>query len=421
MRTFKFLHAADIHLDSPLRGLSRYEGVPADEVRLASRTAFENLIDAAIDEQVAFVILAGDLFDGNWPDFGTGLFFCAAMGRLEKAGIDVYLLYGNHDAESVLTKKLPLPDNVHVFGARRAETFTHGPTWAVIHGWSYRERDTRDNLAASYPPAVPNAFNIGVLHTALGGRPPHASYAPCSLQDLSSKGYDYWALGHVHEFEVVSTTPLVVFPGNLQGRSVRELGPRGAVLITVEDDRIVGEPERLFLDSVRWSAIGVDLSGAESDGELVARLRSALAAAWRDEAEGRPLMARVTFSGATPLHGALGLRRDAFREDVRAVALAVSESLWIEKVMLRTSPPGRAPARDAAVGGDLAALLREGLGDEAVAATLRAELSEFLGRTPPDLGSGEDELLADLREGDIGQLLRDAAAALDGRLSGEAG
>ena len=226
MAAYKFLHAADIHLDSPLRGLARYEGVPADEVRLASRTAFENLIEAAIDEQVAFVILAGDLFDGDWPDFGTGLFFCAAMGRLEKAGIDVYLLYGNHDAESVLTKKLPLPGNVHVFGTRKAETFTHGATWAVIHGWSYREKDTRANLAAAYPAAVPNAFNIGVLHTALGGRPPHAPYAPCSLQDLASKGYDYWALGHVHEFEVASRTPLVVFPGNLQGRSVRELGHR---------------------------------------------------------------------------------------------------------------------------------------------------------------------------------------------------
>ena len=226
MAAYKFLHAADIHLDSPLRGLARYEGVPADEVRLASRTAFENLIEAAIDEQVAFVILAGDLFDGDWPDFGTGLFFCAAMGRLEKAGIDVYLLYGNHDAESVLTRKLPLPGNVHVFGIRKAETFTHGATWAVIHGWSYREKDTRANLAAAYPAAVPNAFNIGVLHTALGGRPPHAPYAPCSLQDLASKGYDYWALGHVHEFEVASRTPLVVFPGNLQGRSVRELGHR---------------------------------------------------------------------------------------------------------------------------------------------------------------------------------------------------
>jgi len=420
LAAYKFLHAADIHLDSPLRGLARYEGVPADDVRLASRTAFENLIEAAIDEQVAFVILAGDLFDGDWPDFGTGLFFCAAMGRLEKAGIDVYLLYGNHDAESVLTKKLPLPGNVHVFGTRKAETFTHGATWAVIHGWSYKEKDTRDNLAAGYPAAIPNAFNIGVLHTALGGRPPHDSYAPCSLQDLSSKGYDYWALGHVHEFEVVSRTPLVVFPGNLQGRSVRELGPRGAVLITVEDDRIVGEPERIFLDSIRWSRVDVDASGIENDAELVSRLRQALQAAWRDEAEGRPLMARVTVNGATALHGALGMRRDAFREEVRAVAVAVSQSLWIEKVLLRTSPIGDTTASDPTLRDEIAALLGQGLADEDVASALRAELNEFLAKTPPDLG-GEDDLLAELRRGELGRLLQEAASTLDARLAAEAG
>jgi exonuclease SbcD len=420
LATYKFLHAADIHLDSPLRGLARYEGVPADDVRLASRTAFENLIEAAIDEEVAFVILAGDLFDGDWPDFGTGLFFCAAMGRLEKAGIDVYLLYGNHDAESVLTRKLPLPGNVHVFGTRKAETFTHGSTWAVIHGWSYREKDTRGNLAAAYPAAVPNTFNVGVLHTALGGRPPHASYAPCSLQDLSSKGYDYWALGHVHEFEVVSKTPMVVFPGNLQGRSVRELGPRGAVLITVKDDRIVGEPERIFLDSIRWSRVDVDVSGVASEAELIARLRQALQAAWRDEAQGRPLMARVTVNGATALHGAMGMRRDAFREEVRAVAVAVSESLWIEKVLLRTSPIGEATTPGATLRDEIAALLDQGLADEDVASALRAEVNEFLAKTPLDLGD-EDDLLAELRRGELGRLLQEAVSTLNARLAAEAG
>ncbi len=420
MAAYKFLHAADIHLDSPLRGLARYEGVPADDVRLASRSAFENLIEAAINEQVAFVILAGDLFDGDWPDFGTGLFFCAAMGRLEKAGIDVYLLYGNHDAESVLTRKLPLPANVHVFGTRKAETFTHGATWAVIHGWSYKEKDTRANLAAGYPAAIPNAFNIGVLHTALGGRPPHAAYAPCSLQDLASKGYDYWALGHVHDFEVVSRAPFVVFPGNLQGRSVREVGPRGAVLITVEDDRIVGEPERLLLDAIRWSRVDVDLSGAESEAELITCLRAGLQSAWRDEADGRPLMARVTFSGATGLHGPLSLRRDAFREEVRAVAVAVSQTLWIEKVLLRTSPIGEATSPDPSLHDEIAALLGSGLADEDVVSALRAELNEFLARTPPDLG-GEEDLLADLRRGDLGRLLRDAASTLGARLAAEAG
>lgn len=420
MATYRFLHAADIHLDSPLRGLARYHGVPADEVRLATRTAFENLIDVAIEEQVAFVIIAGDLFDGDWPDFGTGLFFCAAMGRLEKAGIEVYLLYGNHDAESVLTKKLPLPANVHVFGTRKAGTFKHAATGAALHGWSYRDKDTRANLAAAYPDAIPNALNIGVLHTALGGRPPHAPYAPCSIQDLSSKGYDYWALGHVHEFEVVSTMPLVVFPGITQGRGIREVGPKGAVLISVEDDRIVGEPERVFLDAVRWSRVDVDLCGLEGEGELVTRLRDALQASWRDESQGRPLMSRVTFTGATAMHGALAMRREALREEVRAVAVAVSETLWIEKVLLRTNPIDAPTAADLTMRDELAALLTDGSEDEDVATALRDELGEFLARTPPDLG-GEDDLFARLRQGDLAELLREAASTLDARLTAEAG
>jgi DNA repair protein SbcD/Mre11 len=192
-----------------LRGLARYEGVPADEVRLATRTALSNLVELAIEEQVAFVVIAGDLYDGDWVDFGTGLAFCAMMGKLGAAGIDVFLLYGNHDAESSITKKLPLPANVHVFGTRRPTSFRHEHTGTALHGWSYRDRDTRDNLAAAYPAQEANCFNIGVLHTALTGRPPHAPYAPCEPSHLVAKGYDYWALGHVHQFEIVSNKPYI--------------------------------------------------------------------------------------------------------------------------------------------------------------------------------------------------------------------
>jgi DNA repair exonuclease SbcCD nuclease subunit len=134
MAKFSFLHAADIHLDSPLRGLSRYDGVPAEEIRIATRTALNNLVDTAIDEGVAFVVISGDLYDGDWQHFGTGLFFCAAMGRLAKESIDVFLLFGNHDAESAQTKKLPLPHNVKVFGSGQPETLIHEATGTALHG-----------------------------------------------------------------------------------------------------------------------------------------------------------------------------------------------------------------------------------------------------------------------------------------------
>ena len=421
MTTFKFLHAADIHLDSPLRGLSRYEGVPAEEVRLATRTALDSLVEAAIEEEVAFVVIAGDLYDGDWPHFGTGLFFCAAMGRLERAGIGVFLLFGNHDAESVLTKKLPLPANVQHFGTRKPVTFVHEATKVALHGWSYREKDTRDNLAAAYPAPLANHLNIGVLHTALtGGRPPHAPYAPCTPQELAAKGYDYWALGHVHEFELVSTTPFIVFPGNLQGRNIREVGRKGAVLVTVEDGRIAGPPRLLPLDAVRWARVEVDLVDVQCEGELHGRLRDLLTRAFDDNAEGRPLMVRVTLSGQTPMHGELSGRRDALREDVRGIAIAVSERLWIEKVDLRTVPPVLPTPTDPALHDELSGLLAQGADDEGLASTLKAELAEFFAKIPPDVG-GDDEFLTGLRQGDVATLIKDAAAALDARLAADAG
>jgi exonuclease SbcD len=414
---YKFLHAADIHLDSPLRGLSRYEGVPAEEVRLATRAALDNLVMAAIEEEVAFVIIAGDIYDGDWPDFGTGLFFCAAMGRLAQAGIGVFLLYGNHDAESVLTRKLPLPVGVQVFDTRRAGTLFHQATATALHGWSYRERDTRDNLASAYPPPLANHLNIGVLHTALnGGRPPHAPYAPCTPQQLAAKGYGYWALGHVHEFELVSAVPPIVFPGNLQGRNIRECGRKGAVVVSVEDGQVVGPPRPIALDAVRWARVDVDVAGVHAEAELHARLRDALGQAHEDHAEGRPLMARVTIGGRTALHGALHQRRDALREEVRAIAVAISAGLWIEKVALNTVPPVVSDPVDPTLRDELGSLLAQGATDPGLAAVLNAELQDFLARTPPDLGA-DDELLTALRRGEVAALLQEAAAALDARLA----
>jgi exonuclease SbcD len=417
---FTFLHVADIHLDSPLLGLARYEGVPVDEVRLATRTALINLVDLAIEEAVSFVVIAGDIYDGDWPHFGTGLFFCAQMGRLEKAGIEVFLLYGNHDAQSVLTKKLPLPPNVHSFPSNKAKTFIHQATGAVLHGRSYRDRDTRDNLAIQYPPPTIDAFNIGVLHTALsGGRPPHASYAPCSLAELAAKGYQYWALGHVHEFEVVSDSPYVVFPGNLQGRSVRECGPKGAVIVTVKDDAVAKPPKHFSLDSVRWALIHVDVTGTTNETELHSRIRESLESAVEMEGEGRSLVARVTLTGTTRLHGWLTERRDQVQNDIRAIAVSISDGLWIEKIALKTIAVAQVSASGSTVLDELSGLLAAGSEHLELRLTLEADLAEFLARVPSELAS-ENELLASVSQGDHQALLESATTALITRLDGGA-
>ena len=276
---FRFIHAADPHLDSPLRGLEAHEGAPVALLRGATRKAFENLVNLAIDEAVNFVVIAGDLYDGDWKDYSTGLFFRGQMVRLEAKKIPVYLIAGNHDAASVISKKLTLPENVHVFSTRTAETMEVPGLAAVIHGRGFPHRAVPENLAVDYPAAVPGKFNLGLLHTSLTGRPDHDTYAPCSEQDLRNKGYGYWALGHIHQPEVISEDPWIVFAGNCQGRHARETGPRGCRLVTVKDSLEVASAEWRDLDVVRWQAVEVPLAGVENEAGAIKGIREALAGA----------------------------------------------------------------------------------------------------------------------------------------------
>jgi len=417
MTDFRFLHAADIHLDSPLHGLSRYEGLPEQDIRGATRAAFDNLVRTAIDEAVDFVLIAGDLFDGEWRDMGTGLYFARAIGRLDQDGIPVFLLAGNHDAESVITRSIPWPPNVRLFGTKRPETHTLADLRVAIHGQSFPTPAVTDNLVLSYPEAVPHHFNIGMLHTALAGRQGHAAYAPCSLDDLRSKRYDYWALGHVHEYEIVCEEPHVVFPGNTQGRTIRETGAKGAVIVTVEDARVTAV-ERVELDVLRWAVVEVDCTDATADA-VSALMRAALLAAWRNSASGLPLVARVALTGRTSDAGSMHDRGGSLRDDARAVAASISPDLFIEKVKVLVAPDSQ--TQDVVIGDDLAALIARAPTDTALAELLADDLGPFLLAAQTSLGSDEDgELRNAASTGEWGSVLRTATLALSSRLTSEA-
>ena len=335
---FRFIHAADPHLDSPLRGLEAHEGAPVALLRGATRKAFENLVNLAIDEAVNFVVIAGDLYDGDWKDYSTGLFFRGQMVRLEAKKIPVYLIAGNHDAASVISKKLTLPENVHVFSTRTAETMEVPGLAAVIHGRGFPHRAVPENLAVDYPTAVPGKFNLGLLHTSLTGRPDHDTYAPCSEQDLRNKGYAYWALGHIHQPEVISEDPWIVFAGNCQGRHARETGPRGCRLVTVKDSLEVASAEWRDLDVVRWQAVEVPLAGVENEAGAIKGIREALAGAVA-AAEGRLLATRIHLTGATALHGSLHRDAQHWRAQVQALAQDFGEeSVWVERLRVGTRP-----------------------------------------------------------------------------------
>ena len=235
----KFIHCADVHLDTPLQGLAQYPGAPVNEIRNATRRAFEKVIEAALAEKIDFLIIAGDLYDVGLKSFESALFFNKQMARLKDAGIDVYLIYGNHDAASKLIKQLRPPANVHVFKSGEPHTLRIEALNVAIHGQSFATPEIIDDLAINYPPAVPNWFNIGVLHTNLAGAAEHANYAPCSLETLKNKGYQYWALGHIHNREVLCTDPYVVYPGNIQGRHGKEQGEKSCELVTVSDAGVI--------------------------------------------------------------------------------------------------------------------------------------------------------------------------------------
>jgi DNA repair exonuclease SbcCD nuclease subunit len=388
----KFVHAADLHLDSPLRGLSRNMGAPAAHVRTATRRALTNLVELCVDERAGLLLLAGDLYDGDWRDYSTGLFFAHQMGRLREAGVQVVMIRGNHDAASQITKHLRLPDNVRELSYRDAESAVFDDLGVVVHGQSFATRAVLQNLAQSYPERVPHLLNIGLLHTSINGREGHQPYAPCSLDLLKSKGYDYWALGHVHAREVVCDEPWVVFPGNLQGRHVRETGEKGASVVTYAADGVQSVEPRA-LDVVRYAQCAVDLTDVSLNDEALDRVRSALAREL-ERCDGRTLGVRVTLTGRTPLHSRLS-SDDAFVEHSRALAVDLAgEELFVEKVSVRTS----APAAQAGLRrgeGPLAALLAAldvTRRDPAALGELAAELSELRTKLPAELREGEDAL-----------------------------
>jgi len=388
---FRFLHAADVHLDSPLVGLDRYESAPVDAVRSATRRAFENLVGLAVDEEVAFVLLAGDLYDGDWKDYRTGLFFVEQMAKLGEARIPVFVVAGNHDAASQLTKNLCPPDNVHFFSTKKPETRFIGAFDVAVHGQGYATRENTADLAAAYPAGDGRLFHVGLLHTSLDGRPGHAPYAPTSSRLLAQKGYHYWALGHVHKREVVSQDPWIVFPGNLQGRHARETGPKGCTLVTVENGAVKHVEERP-VDVLRWAVSRIDAEGASSTREVLDRVEHAIASE-ADRSDGRALAVRVEVCGPVACHDEIASDPDRWTQEVRALAAGVgSADVWIEKVRFATERPPDLPqlaTRDDAIG-SLIRDIASAADDPAEIEALRASLADIRGVLPRELLDSED-------------------------------
>lgn len=351
----RIIHAADIHLDSPLQGLGRLgdDGL-ADDLRAATRRAYDNLVRLCIEDnsqKADLLVIAGDIYDGDWPSYETGEYFVRGLRELRESGVEVVLLYGNHDAESSITKRLIMPAGVRVLSTTEPESVEFPDLGVVVHGQGYPIRDVMDNLAQHYPKRRDGWVNVGVLHTGIQGIAGHAKYAPCSITDLTACAYEYFALGHIHRrSEQAGGEHPVWFSGNLQGRNSRETGPKGALVVEVEPH---GSARVRFAecDVARWEVLEPDLAACRDIEDVVGVMESEYQKAVGQVGD-RPLVVRFALLGQTAAAGALADDPDRMLAEARSL---VREGSAVDKVILDVSPPASSPTLDP----ELAAKVRE--------------------------------------------------------------
>ncbi|MGY8767988.1 MAG: metallophosphoesterase family protein [Pirellulales bacterium] len=338
--TFQFIHTADLHIDSPLRGLAANDLEVHTRLQAATRSAFENVVNIAIEQQVAFVLIAGDLFDGSWRDMKTGQWTAAQFRRLQRESINVYYIRGNHDAESIVRKTISWPDNVCELSVKKPETQIIEEYKVAIHGQGFKERELLDDIAANYPEAVKGYFNVAMLHTSLTGCEGHDKYAPTSVEVLKSKGYDYWALGHIH---IRSETPIcedpyIAYSGNTQGRQIKEKGAKGCNVITVENGSITAVDFH-ETDLLRWHELTIELAEEDHFDSALDKTRRELTRA-HSLSNGRFSAVRLVYQGRCQAHRQLGdsLMRSDILLRLHELAASIDEDLWIEKIKIETKP-----------------------------------------------------------------------------------
>lgn len=389
----RFLHAADVHLDSPLEGLERYDDGLAESARGATRKALVKLVDYALEAKVDFVLIAGDLYDGDWKDYNTGLFFVRQAARLRDAGIPLFMIAGNHDAQSHMTRSLRV-ENADglpaMFASREPERRVLEDLGVAVHGQSFSQREVKSNLARDYLPAVPGMVNVAMLHTGLEGEEGHATYAPCTVADLAAKDFDYWALGHIHASRIVSKSPRVVFAGNVQGRHVRETGAKGAYLVEIDPHRRTVSETFVPLDVFRWTVCDVDVSGLAAFDAVVDRaVEEASAASLRQG--GLPTAVRVRIVGATPLYDRLLADSSRLTNELRAGLVGGGGQVWLEKVKLEAVPPRReADERLDGPWTEFEAVLAAAQNDPALLKEMRELLRPLDQMLPEELRGGAD-------------------------------
>lgn len=308
MIPFRFIHAADLHLDSPFAGMSSVPDRLREHLQQSTFAALNHLVELAIAEQPDFIVISGDVYDASDSSLRAQLRLREAWELLGRHGIPVYVIHGNHDPLNAGRLRLAHPEHVTVFGPA-AESVTalrrsDGEPVAVITGISYPTSAVTENTSLQFrrDPSC-SLFHIGLLHANVEGQEGHDAYSPCSLRDLQQSGYDYWALGHIHKRQILHEAPWIVYPGNPQGRSLKETGPKGCYVVDVNGH---GEARLSFraLDTVRWQEAELSIEGLANEEQL-RDLAEELLEELREQSSGRVQIVRLVLSGRGPLHAML--------------------------------------------------------------------------------------------------------------------
>ncbi|MGR3434563.1 MAG: metallophosphoesterase family protein [Shimia sp.] len=365
----RILHAADLHLDSPLRSIVLRDPDLGARLHLASRAVLSRIVDTAIDRRVDALVLAGDVFDGAEPDLAARAHLTAELARLARAGIPTVLIRGNHDALLDLDRHGPVGADVHLLDRDRPTVTLRG---ADFHGLGFDAPHSHESALPRYPAPTPGRPNVGLMHTSLDGAPGHDPYAPCRLGDLLAHGYGYWALGHLHGRAVHrGEAAVAVMPGIPQGRHAREPGVGSVTLATLGDaDRI--EVEEIPVARLAFAPLAVDLAGAHDGAARVDAVVEALEGARRGT---RDVALRITLGG----DGAAAWADDPAGH--LAPILDAYPDLHLEAVRLDLPPV----ATDNPLSDDLALLMREEAAKPALRAAAREEIVRLRAALPPDI------------------------------------
>jgi len=336
----RFIHAADLHLDAPFKGIDATDSRVREALIASTYDALDALVCACIEQAADFLVIAGDVYNAAEKSLRAEFAFRDACVRLEAAGIPVYIARGNHDPASGRSAGIALPANVHVFSENEVERVVFerdGRTLCALYGRSFRTAAERSNLAAGFSREAGDRLAIGVLHANVGGRTDYEPYAPCSLEDLRAAKMDYWALGHIHKPEVIAERPPAAYSGCTQGLSPNESGLRGCRLVQLDADG--ARAEFIPTSSVVWARETVDVGEIEGVDGLVAALGVAVEGAARS-AGARPVVIRLELTGRAPVHASLA-RPGALRDllaDVRATSLERDPWVWVDRITDGTHP-----------------------------------------------------------------------------------